>query len=31
MTRRELEVFVKSLNCQQREWLLEILAELGTY
>lgn len=31
MSRKELKDFVKKLNCQQREWLLEILEELGTY
>lgn len=31
MTYKELEIFVRNLNLQQREWLLEILEEFGTY
>ncbi len=31
MSRKELESFVRKLNCQQREWLLDILRDFGTY
>lgn len=31
MTYKELESFVRNLNCQQREWLKDILEEFGTY